>query len=155
VVHRRGPLWLWLRASSAIPGILPPVLHHGDVYVDGALEDNLPTDVMAGDGLAHVTAVSIRADIPLRTRLEATCTPPWWRLLFARRDARGWPGLISTLTRSAMVNSEETSARCRALADLLITPPLHHIGMLDWKDFDRAVDAGYRETVKVLEAQRA
>jgi NTE family protein len=154
-VHRRGPLWLWLRASSAIPGILPPVLHHGDVYVDGALEDNLPTDVMAGDGLAHVTAVSIRADIRLRTRLEATCTPPWWRLLFARRDARGWPGLISTLTRSAMVNSEETSARCRALADLLITPPLEHIGMLDWKDFDRAVDAGYRETVKVLEAQGA
>lgn len=154
-VHRRGPLWLWLRASSAIPGILPPVLHHGDVYVDGALEDNLPTDVMAGDGLAHVTAVSIRADIRLRTRLEATCTPPWWRLLFARRDARGWPGLISTLTRSAMVNSEETSARCRALADLLITPPLDHIGMLDWKDFDRAVDAGYRETVKVLEARHA
>ena len=155
MVHRRGPLWLWLRASSAIPGILPPVLHHGDVYVDGALEDNLPTDVMADDGLAHLTAVSIRADIRLRTRLEATATPPWWRLLFARRDARGWPGLISTLTRSAMVNSEETSARCRALADLLITPSLEHIGMLDWKDFDRAVEAGYRETVKVLEAQRA
>jgi NTE family protein len=153
-IHRRGPLWLWLRASSAIPGILPPVLHHGDVYVDGALEDNLPTDVMADDGLAHITAVSIRADVRLRTRLEATATPPWWRLLLSRRDERGWPGLISTLTRAAMVNSEETSERCRALADVLITPSLEHIGMLDWKDFDRAVEAGYREAVKVLERQR-
>jgi NTE family protein len=153
-VHRRGPLWLWLRASSAIPGLLPPVLHHGDVYVDGALMDNLPTDVMADDGLAHITAVSIRADSRLRTRLDASATPPWWRLLLQRRDGHGWPGLVSTLTRAAMVNSEETSARCRALADLLVTPPLEHIGILDWQDFDRAVEAGYRETVKVLEAQR-
>jgi NTE family protein len=154
VVHRQGPLWLWLRASSAIPGILPPVLHHGDVYVDGALIDNLPTDVMAADGIAHITAVSIRADVRLRTRLEATATPPWWRLLLQRgRDDRGWPGLVSTLTRSAMVNSEETSARCRELANVLITPALEHVGMLDWKDWPRAVEAGYRAAAKVMEAQ--
>lgn len=152
-IHRHGPLWLWLRASSAIPGILPPVLHHGDVYVDGALIDNLPTDVMADDGIAHITAVSIRADVRLRTRLEATATPPWWRQLMNRRDERGWPGLISTLTRAAMVNSEEISERCRTLADVLITPSLEHIGMLDWQDWDRAVEAGYRAAVKVLEAQ--
>ncbi|TAM31438.1 MAG: cyclic nucleotide-binding domain-containing protein [Rhodanobacter sp.] len=152
-VHRRGPLWLWLRASSAIPGVLPPVLHHGDVYVDGALIDNLPTDVMSDDGIAHITAVSIRADVRLRTRLEATATPPWWRLLMNRRDDRGWPGLVSTLTRAAMVNSEEISERCRTLADVLITPSLEHVGMLDWDDWDRAVEAGYRAAVKVLEAQ--
>lgn len=152
-VHRRGPLWLWLRASSAIPGVLPPVLHHGDVYVDGALIDNLPTDVMADDGIAHITAVSIRADVRLRTRLEATATPPWWRQLMNRRDDRGWPGLVSTLTRAAMVNSEEISERCRTLADVLITPSLEHVGMLDWQDWDRAVEAGYRAAVKVLEAQ--
>jgi NTE family protein len=155
VVHRRGPLWLWLRASSAIPGVLPPVLHHGEVYVDGALVDNLPTDVMADDGLAHLTAVSIRADIELRSGIEDFATPPWWRLLLQQRRGPRWPGLVSTLTRAAMVNSEETSERCRVLAQRLITPPLDHIGMLDWKDWQRAVEAGYRETVRVLEAERA
>ena len=53
-----------------------------------------------------------------------------------------------------MVNSEETSERCRAQADLLITPPLEHVGMLDWRDWQLAVDAGYQETLRVLEAQQ-
>ncbi|MEW9571664.1 patatin-like phospholipase family protein [Rhodanobacter sp. Si-c] len=153
VVHRHGPLWLWLRASSAIPGVLPPVLHHGEVYVDGALVDNLPTDVMAVDGLAHLTAVSIRADIELRSGIEDFATPPWWRLLLQQRRGPRWPGLVSTLTRAAMVNSEEASEHCRGLAQRLITPPLDHIGMLDWKDWERAVEAGYRETMRVLEAE--
>ena len=153
-VHRHGPLWLWLRASSAIPGILPPVLHHGAVYVDGALVDNLPTDVMAGDNVEHITAVSIRGDIGLRTGIEDVATPPWWRLWLQQRHGPRWPGLLSTLARAAMVNSSETSERCRMLAHRLITPPLDAIGLLDWKDWRRAVDAGYHETLRVLEAER-
>lgn len=151
VVHRHGPLWLWLRASSSIPGILPPVLHHGQVYVDGALVDNLPTGVMAEDGTAHITAVSIHADIELRAQTEEFATPPWWRLWFRQRNGTGWPRLVSTLTRAAMVNGEETGEHSRARADLLITPPLEHVGMLDWRGWQLAVDAGYRETMRMLE----
>ena len=152
VVHRHGPLWLWLRASSAIPGVLPPVLHHGRVYVDGALVDNLPTDVMADDGMAHITAVDIRADISLLTTAEEYATPPWWQLLLRRQDIRR-PGLVSTLVRAAMVNSEGPSEHRRERADLLVTPPLEHIGMLDWKDWQRAMESGYLHTLKMLEAQ--
>lgn len=152
MVHRHGPLWLWLRASSAIPGVLPPVLHQGRVYVDGALVDNLPTDVMADDGIAHITAVDIRADISLLTTAEEYATPPWWQLMLRRQDIRR-PGLVSTLVRAAMVNSEGPSEHRRERADLLITPPLEHIGMLDWKDWTRAVEAGYLHTLKMLEAQ--
>lgn len=151
MVHRRGPLWLWLRASSAIPGVLPPVLHQGRVYVDGALVDNLPTDVMAGDGIAHITAVDIRAEISLGTTAEEFATPPWWQLLWKRRAIQR-PGLVSTLVRAAMVNSEGPSEHRRDRADLLITPPLEHIGMLDWKDWQRAIEAGYRHTMERLEA---
>jgi NTE family protein len=150
VVQRRGPLWLWLRASSAIPGVLPPVLHHGRVYVDGALTDNLPTDVMAADGIAHITAVDIRAGISLSTTAEEYATPPWWRMLLQRQNIHR-PGLVSTLVRAAMVNSEAPSAHRRERADLLLTPPLEHIGMLDWKDWERAIETGYVYTVKELE----
>lgn len=153
VIHRHGPLWLWLRASSSIPGILPPVLHRGQVYVDGALVDNLPTDVMADDGVAHITAVSIRADIELRAQTEEFATPPWWRLWLRQRRGTGWPKLVSTLTRAAMVNSEENGQHCHDLADVLITPPLEHVGMLAWQDWQLAVDAGYEETMRVLEAR--
>lgn len=153
VAQRRGPLWLWLRASSAIPGVLPPVLHHGRVYVDGALMNNLPTDVMATDGIDHITAVDIRAEISLLTTAEEYATPPWWRLLLQRQTIQR-PGLVSTLVRAGMVNSETPSLHRRERADLPITPPLEHIGMLDWKDWQRAIEAGYVHTLKVLEDQQ-
>ncbi|MBD8881643.1 patatin-like phospholipase family protein [Rhodanobacter sp. 7MK24] len=153
-VHRTGPLWLWLRASSAIPGVLPPVLHRGEVHVDGALVDNLPTDVMATDGIAHLTALSIHGGMALRAGIDDVATPPWWRLLLQQHRGPRWPGLVSTLARAAMVNSEETSERCRALAHRLIVPPLERVGLLEWKSWRRAVDAGYRETLRVLEAER-
>jgi NTE family protein len=70
-----------------------------------------------------------------------------------QRRGTGWPGLVSTLTRAAMVNSEETSQHCIEAADLLITPPLEHVSMLDWKDWQLAVDSGYREALRVLEQQ--
>ena len=151
-VHRDGPLWLWLRASSAIPGVLPPVLREGRVYVDGALVDNLPTDVMASDGIAHITALDIRADIELLTTAEESATPPLWRLLLQRRQDVRRPGLVSTLVRAGMVNAETASEQRRERADLLLTPPLDHIGMLAWKDWQRAIDAGYRHAITVLEA---
>ncbi|HEY1588173.1 MAG TPA: patatin-like phospholipase family protein [Rhodanobacter sp.] len=152
-VHRRGPLWLWLRASSAIPGVLPPVLHQGRVHVDGALVNNLPTDVMTADGIAHITALDIRADIALLTTAEESATPPLWRLLLQRRQDIRRPGLVSTLVRAGMVNGETASEQRRERADLLITPPLEHIGMLDWKDWQRAIDAGYRHTIELLETR--
>ena len=56
-VHRDGTLWRALRASVALPGILPPVTHHGHLLVDGGVMNNLPVDVMrehaAGAGPDH------------------------------------------------------------------------------------------------------
>jgi len=45
-VRGAGELWRWLRASVAIPGVLPPVMHRGEVLVDGGAMNNLPVDVM-------------------------------------------------------------------------------------------------------------
>ncbi|WP_017461696.1 patatin-like phospholipase family protein [Dyella ginsengisoli] len=150
-VLRQGPLWLALRASSAIPGVLPPVLQDGEVLVDGALANNLPTDVMAADGLAHITALDIRAEITLRAGVDEAVTPPWWRVLL-ERDRR--PGLVSSLVRAGMVSGEAAALERRALAHRLVTPSLDHVGVLDWKDWRRAVEAGYRATVEVLESEK-
>ncbi len=156
-VHRCGLLRRWLRASSAIPGILPPLLSRGHVYVDGALLDNFPVDVMADDGIDHITAVSIHSSPPLRAHLEASFTPPWWRVLYhtLRRDDRRWPSLLSTLEHSLLVESKQRFESRRELASLLITPSVEHIGLLDWMRWDQIVAAGYREAVKVLDAPAA
>jgi len=45
-VHRRGLMRRAMRASIAIPGLLPPIVIDGQVLVDGAVLKNLPTEVM-------------------------------------------------------------------------------------------------------------
>ena len=45
-VHREGLLWKRLRASCALPGIVPPEFDNGSMLVDGAVLNNVPGDIM-------------------------------------------------------------------------------------------------------------
>ncbi|HEY7872083.1 MAG TPA: patatin-like phospholipase family protein [Rudaea sp.] len=149
--HRAGPLWFWLRASCAIPGILPPVFHRGEVFVDGAVMDNLPVDAMHAQGVAEIIAVDIGADDVLHAEVEEFALPPWWKLVWQRwfhRHRR--PGILSILLRSGMVNAEAASLERRARTSLLLTPPLHDVELLDWKAYERAIAAGYDYARKLL-----
>ena len=49
-----------------------------------------------------------------------------------------------------MVNSEVASAMRRAQTSLLLAPPMHDIGLLDWHEYERAIAAGYRYAREVL-----
>jgi len=150
--HRSGPLWFWLRASCAIPGILPPVFHRGQVYVDGAVINNLPADIMHAQGVGEIVAVDIGADDVLHAEVEEFASPPWWRLawqrLILRRRQR--PGILSILLRSGMVNAEAASLERRAQTSLLLDPPLQDIELLEWKAYERAIAAGYDYAQKLL-----
>src|SRR5690606_36769704 len=80
-VHERGRLWQWLKASCAIPGILPPVFTGGRVLVDGGVIDNLPVREMRQRLHGRIVAVDAGADLALQTTLEEFDAPPWWKLL--------------------------------------------------------------------------
>jgi NTE family protein len=151
--HREGPLWLWLRASCSIPGVLPPVCHRGQVYVDGAVMNNLPTDIMQAQHPGAIAAVDIGADDALRTTIEEYATPSWWRLLLEFGRGRR-PGIFDILIRSGMVNAELASAERRQLANLLLAPSVRDIGLLDWNAYDRAVEAGYHYALRVIGGQK-
>ncbi|MEO7150038.1 MAG: patatin-like phospholipase family protein [Rhodanobacteraceae bacterium] len=151
VMHRSGLLWRWLRASSAVPGILPPLLHDGHVYVDGAVVNNLPTDVLSGEGVGRIIAVDISADDMLIAGVDESVSPPL-PALWAERHDGDRPNAFSILVRAGMINSEAGSARRRKLADLLLRPDLERIGLLDWHEFERAIGIGYRYTRDKLNA---
>ena len=79
-VHRRGELWRWLRASVAIPGVLPPVVHHGELFVDGATINNLPVDVMRDmPASGRVIGVDVGADRAFTTDSVDSDAPPLWK----------------------------------------------------------------------------
>jgi len=150
-VHRQGELWLWLRASVAIPGVLPPVIAENQVYVDGATINNLPVDVMREVVHGTILAVDAGADRTFEPAIDLTEMPPAWRLGKWRRLRKSSMNIMQILWRAGMVNSEATTIGQRELADLLLKPPMDGINMLDWKAFDQAIELGYRHACEVLE----
>ncbi|MEZ5498694.1 MAG: patatin-like phospholipase family protein [Steroidobacteraceae bacterium] len=150
-VHRRGRLAHWLRASVAIPGVLPPVMQSGEIYVDGGAMNNLPVDVMRESGRGPIIGCDVGNDNAFRASQDAADTASLWRMLIDRSERRRRPGLVRILWRAGMVNSAATTAHHRNQADFLLQPPLADIDLLNWKAFDQAVRAGYEYALAALD----
>jgi len=158
-VHTVGRLWRWLRASVSIPGVLPPFNQAGEVHVDGGVIDNFPVRAMRRMGRGMTIGVDIDTGGALAAGADAM--EPWsaWeffrRLLWKRDETLPIPSIVRILLRSALVASTERAQEDRAIADLLIVPPMNHIDLLDWTSFDTAVEVGYRTTMECLDKARA
>ena len=152
MVHRRGTLWRWLRSSVSVPGVLPPVLHKGEVLVDGATMNNLPVDVMRELGRGPVIGCDVGgADRAFTARTDEIDVPLPWQLLRWMKARRQRPSIFQILWRAGMVNSNASTIAHRAQSDLILQPPLAEVDMLNWDAFDRAIQVGYEYAVKKLE----
>ncbi len=147
-IHDRGSLWLALRASTAIPGVVPPVFSAHRVLVDGGVIDNLPVAEMRRRLGGEIIAVDVGGNYRIETNLEADALPPWWRLLMLQRGRKKtFPGIAQLLWRAVMVNSDATAARQRRQSTLLLKPDLAGIDLFDWQQFDHVVELGYRHAL--------
>jgi NTE family protein len=154
VIMERDDLQRALLASIAIPGALPPVVHDGDLLCDGGTFNNFPVDVMRRmRGVGHVIGVDLGAGRPRRIEL-AELPGPWSMLIDRLRPRRArrfrLPGLSSVLMNATILYSLSRREQSRRLTDLYFNPPLHRVGMLDWKRFDSVVRQGYEHAKEVL-----
>jgi len=140
-VHRSGPLWRALRASAAVPGILPPVTYDGHLLVDGGVMNNLPVDVMTTQGMGPVIASDVTGEIDLRVSDSRYGERSLWSLVWQRM--RGTPSIVSILMRSGTVGSEAQRLLVRERANFLFEPAMPEIGLRDWKSLDQAIAEGY------------
>ncbi len=146
-IHREGLLRDALRASIALPGILPPLVMNGAVHVDGAVVNNFPVDVMA-----HLhRGLTVGVDVARQKGLNAEdfINPPGffgWALQHGLSEA---PPIASLLMRTATI-SHGDPATARQNVDVLVLPDIEGIELRDWKAYDAAVEAGYRGMVEVL-----
>ena len=150
-VHRRGELWRALRASVSVPGVLPPVVHQGEVLVDGGAMNNLPVDVMLELGRGPVIGCDAGADRAFATHGDDVDVPLPWQLMRWIKARRHLPNIFQILWRTGMVNSTALSAAQRDRTDLMLRPPLADIDMLNWKAFERAIQAGYEYTARRID----
>ena len=157
-VHDRGPLWLWTRASCAIPGLVPPIPSEGSLLVDGGLLNNLPADVMRQRCSGTVIAVNVTPTVDLTVSVplvaEMSGWPHLWPMLFAGAERR-FPNIAEILSRTVFVGSVRDAQAQARYSDVYLEPPLEGIGMGDFAAIDRIVDAGYRAAIATLSPGQA
>ena len=153
VVLRSGPLWRAVLASTALPGVLPPVVHEGRLLVDGGIFDNNPVQIMAGQ---HPGGFLILVDVG---RAEADMVDPqlpdlpsnlaaWWARLWPFGQRPRVPTIPEILVRTMTVSRD--AVQIRRLADLYVRPAVDRFGLTQFVAQEALVVIGYNATLDAL-----
>lgn len=144
-VHKSGSLPAVLRASAALPGIIPPAVVNNELTIDGAVLNNIPVDIMKQQLVGKVIAVDLSSQKKHVTEYDAIPSP--WVILLSRILPFGkkyrLPGLTTLMLKATEMGSLSRVRQLGSQADLLLNPPVRQFGMTEVKSFDRIVDAGY------------
>jgi NTE family protein len=159
---RTGPIWQAVRASSAIPGLLPPFYTpEGAMLVDGCLIDNVPLASMHqlksgpnlvvhfGEPAAEMFDVDY-ASLPGRFELIAAMLTP-----FRKKLLPAAPSAVNVLWRSLVAHQRYDTLPVGPF-DTVMRPPVP-VG-IELTDFDRHTeifDTSYlwaQEAIAALEA---
>ena len=121
VVFDHGSIAQALRSTMSIPGVFAPVRDGNNVYVDGGLLGNLPTDVVRKMG----------ADVVIAVHLE-----------IAPVNASKLQNLFSVLGRSVEVVIHQNELQGLAAADLVVNVDLKDFDAIDYKKAGTIIDRG-------------
>ncbi len=119
IVLWQGSFLRALQASSAIPGIFPPVKHNGYLLIDGGASDSIPVEVVDHLGADLVIGINVTKCIRQRPKLTNAL-----RILYRADEIATW---------------HLTQERLRA-ADFVIKPRVNRIS---WANFKR-----YRDIIR-------
>ncbi|MBL6964961.1 MAG: cyclic nucleotide-binding domain-containing protein [Anaerolineales bacterium] len=158
VVHQRGLLWKYVRASSALSPFFPPVTDDGDLLVDGVLVNNLPLDVMrklCPDCTIIGVDVSSESALPEGYDFDPGLSgwPAFWRKLNPLRDRQAQPhlpGIMNLIMRINEFSSVRQKHRQYDITNYIIRPDVEGVNIFQFDDFDRLIELGYQAGQKAL-----
>jgi predicted acylesterase/phospholipase RssA len=155
-VHRNGPLADAVRASVAIPGVIPPVPKGGDLLVDGGVLDNLPVAPMRATlPFGTIIAVDVAPAVGPRAKADYGMSVSGWKALMSKSHLHkgvAYPGIVAILLRSTIAGSSAQLDSKIHQADLYLDLDLRGIGMLDFEKVRPVVRAGYEAALPRIDA---
>jgi NTE family protein len=151
----RGSLARWTRASAAMPGIHPPIVHDGRLYADGGLLEPLPTSTAQelGSTVIAVDASPFRPQA-VDPRLEEAPEGLAWLLQSLPVVGTGFPSIVSLIERAVRVSQAGKQLVRRAQCDVLIEPPVDRFRSTDYSMVRPIAALGHLEGGRVLEKAR-
>lgn len=120
VVLDKGSVARAVHASSAIPGLFEPVAHQGKILVDGGVVENIPIATARERGADLVIAVDISGDV-------------------GNANIRN---LVDVLVQANNIMFARNSENSKRGADVLVSPDVRGVAMLDFTQKKRCMQAG-------------
>lgn len=171
---RNGSTLDAIRASIALPGLFSPVWHSGQLLVDGGLVNPVPVSLARAMGADILIAVDLSSDTMGRHLIQerAVTTRPgapgqeWMRkmrsdfgsfLSSPDKDEQRLPSMLDVVASSLNIMQVRIT-RSRMAGeppDVIITPKLAHLGLLDFHQARLAIEAGHRSVELSLPALKA
>jgi NTE family protein len=132
-VFDKGPIGLAMRATMSLPAIFAPVRDGDRLYVDGALVDNLPTDLARQMGPDVVIAIHLQVAPATADEIQS---------------------LFSVLGRSITVGTANTELRGMEAADIVVKVDVQKFSALDFGKAEALIQKGMQaaeEKSKILQ----
>ena len=111
------------------------------LLVDGGIVNNLPADLLAGQGCNFVIGVDVAAHIEQHV---GDCFPD------TPTEKMKAPGAVATLLRCLRVQAHNMSAVGARGADVIISPDVSMIEPTDFAKTPQMAEIGYRATIETL-----
>ncbi len=158
-IHRQGLLWQKTRASSSIPGIIPPMVINNELHLDGGLLNNLPVDV-ARDFLgkkAKIIAIDLNSFTIDRHKYQFPPILTFKQALLAKLgftlENYHFPRFVDTFMHGILMGSLLKAIKNGLAANVMVGLDLNKFRLLqsNLKEADKLVQIGYEATIKQLD----
>lgn len=165
-VMRYGKLWHAIRASAAVPALLPPfITPDGEVLIDGSLVDNVPINVMRSLKSGANVVCNFQRSSHWRVNATYGSLPNRWTLLsrflkmklknqlkFTASDDGDFPNIANILTRTLAINSRRLLANTPKKSDVFFNfSTMDGMSALDWAMGKQQFDIAYRTLISAFE----
>lgn len=131
-IFSEGSIIHAIRASISVPGVMRPYLYEGNYYVDGAVTNPLPVDVLHNNKHKNIVAVHLHEYIE-------------------ERDSSSAPGVLETMSRSMGIVSRYLAKAKMQEAVAVIEPNVAGIDMFHFYQAQDVIDRGAQAAKTAVE----
>lgn len=131
-IFSEGSIIHAIRASISVPGVMRPYLYEGNYYVDGAVTNPLPVDVLHNNKHKNIVAVHLHEYIE-------------------ERDSSSAPGMLETMSRSMGIVSRYLAKAKMQEAVAVIEPNVAGIDMFHFYQAQVVIERGAQAAKSAVE----
>lgn len=131
-IFNEGPIIHAIRASISVPGVMRPYFYNGNYFVDGAVTNPLPVDILHNNKFKNIVAVHLHEYID-------------------DRDTGNAPGLIETMMRSMGIVSRYLAKAKINEAMAVIEPDVSGVDMFHFYQAENVILRGRQAAQLAIE----